>query len=311
MKTEEDLEFMSGLEPVSSVGSSEFSDMEKMKEKEQHKTREEEEVPVDETSFAPNRILYILPNNLFSKEIKIIDVTSGLRDGVVPPYAGDAVDDALRERARELATAADADPLYTIKRPHWYSTQSTMYLVGSSATATTSWDEKGEKEEQQAATEKSSSRGAPHTELCYWKQSALSCGRADLTFPPGSPHCAHALALTHPQWYRRTNVWAQDSVPHDWTCDGRLRSNRMTLHRLTAADAGGVGPVGRRRRAVVARYAQRWGSWVTGGVLLVDTAHVDEVVAVQTAVVMLRRMQQRAMESAKYCGGPGAGCAGR
>lgn len=71
----------------------------------------------------------------------------------------------------------------------------------------------------------------------------------------------------------------------EWNCDSWLLANRMTLHKKL----GG-------KRLVVARYAQRWGSWVTGGVLLVQEGEINALVAVLTAVVMLRKMQQRAGE---------------
>lgn len=58
-------------------------------------------------------------------------------------------------------------------------------------------------------------------------------------------------------------------------------------------------------QVVVGRYAQRWGSWITGGLLLVDGNREDEGVACLTACVMLKRMQQRAAERSKYSGGGG------
>jgi hypothetical protein len=64
------------------------------------------------------------------------------------------------------------------------------------------------------------------------------------------------------------------------------------------------------RQVVIGRYAQRWGSWITGGVLLVDTHEIDERVAVLSTCVMLRRMQQRAAERTKYTGGGGGGGGG-
>ena len=61
------------------------------------------------------------------------------------------------------------------------------------------------------------------------------------------------------------------------------------------------------KQVVVARYAQRWGSWVTGGVLLVDGREINEGMAVLTTEVMLRRMMQRAAERCKGSGGGGGG----
>ena len=85
-------------------------------------------------------------------------------------------------------------------------------------------------------------------------------------------------------------------MPYSWRCNSKYKANRMTLLK----NIGG-------RQVVVARYAQRWGSWITGGVLLVDTREVDEVVALLSAYVMLKRMQQRAAERSKWTGGGGGG----
>jgi hypothetical protein len=297
-------EFMGGLEPVSSVTSSETSEIAETKEKEQ-------QIPIDDANFVPDQVLYILPNNLFSKEIKIIDITASAMDGV-QPYTGGEIGDPFRNRAKALAKTHESSPLYTVERPHWYSRDSTIYQTGtppplppppmqekpnsgSDDNNSSNGNDKG-KEEEKRKEEKnngssSSSSSDARLELCHWRQAAISCGKAEQRFPAGSAHSAHALDLTHPHWYRRTSVWVHDSVQYDWTCDRQLRSNRMTLHRLV----GG-------RREVGGRYAQRWGSCVRGGVLLIDTRVVDEVIATQTAVVMLRRMQQRVMESAKYSG---------
>lgn len=59
----------------------------------------------------------------------------------------------------------------------------------------------------------------------------------------------------------------------------------MTLHKIL----GG-------KKIVVARYAQKWGELRGEGILFIDGAEVDEVVAALTAVVMVKKMQQRARE---------------
>jgi hypothetical protein len=137
------------------------------------------------------------------------------------------------------------------------------------------------------------------TEVATTKQQAISFGKAWLRFPAGSPHAAHELLLTPVKWYRRTNEWVHNSVPYQWRCDSKYLANRMTLIRRI----GG-------RDIVVARYAQRWGSWITGGVLLVDEKEIDPVVAILTCNVMLIRMMLRAAERTKYSGGGGGGGGG-
>jgi hypothetical protein len=57
-------------------------------------------------------------------------------------------------------------------------------------------------------------------------------------------------------------------------------------------------------KSIIAKYTQRWAMWGAGGVLLIDTREIDDLVAVITAVSMLRRMEQRRWErSPGYTGG--------
>jgi len=58
---------------------------------------------------------------------------------------------------------------------------------------------------------------------------------------------------------------------------------------------------------VAGRYVQRWGSYITGGVLLVDGRVEDEMVACLSACVMLKRMQLRAAETSRAGLGGGGG----
>ncbi|KAF2865487.1 hypothetical protein BDV95DRAFT_612633 [Massariosphaeria phaeospora] len=184
-------------------------------------------------------------------------------------YTGGDISDELRDAVRAVSEDAShaANPAYQLKRAHWFSSTCTM-------TSSTS----------------------PGTELASWKHSSASFGKADINFPANSKHGSHGFIMENVKWYRRTNEWVQDSVTYSWRCNSKTKANRMELLKQ-------VGP----KQYVVARYAQRWGSWVTGGVLLVDGNQTDEAVAVLTACVMLRRMQQRAAERMSMNGGGGGG----
>ncbi|KAH7386018.1 hypothetical protein BKA66DRAFT_440667 [Pyrenochaeta sp. MPI-SDFR-AT-0127] len=133
-------------------------------------------------------------------------------------------------------------------------------------------------------------------DVATWKHGAASFSKAFLSFPAQSPHSSHPITMAPVKWYKRTNEWVKDSITYSWRCNSKYKANRMTLLKK-------VGP----KQVVVGRYAQRWGSWITGGVLLVDAREEDEALAVLTACVMLRRMQQRAAERSKYSGGGGGG----
>ncbi|KAH7092149.1 hypothetical protein FB567DRAFT_232402 [Paraphoma chrysanthemicola] len=132
--------------------------------------------------------------------------------------------------------------------------------------------------------------------LVDWKHGAFSSSSATLTFPASSAHSSHSIVMKPPKWYKRTNEWVRDSITYAWRCDSKRKANRMTLVKTVGA-----------RQQVVGRYVQRWGSWITGGVLLVDGREEDEVIACATTCVMLRRMQQRAAERSRPGGGGGGG----
>ncbi|KAF2182015.1 hypothetical protein K469DRAFT_691633 [Zopfia rhizophila CBS 207.26] len=184
-------------------------------------------------------------------------------------YSGGEISDELRDAARWLTKdeSRTANPIYQLQRKHWWNSTSTM--TGATTLG---------------------------VELASWKHPGMSFGKAEISFPENSSHGTHGLTMAPVKWYRRTNEWVQDSVVYTWRCNSKFKANRMTLLK----ELGG-------KKVVVARYAQRWGSWVTGGVLLIDNKEIDEVAAVLTCCVMLKRMQQRAAERTKYTGGGGGG----
>lgn len=148
------------------------------------------------------------------------------------------------------------------------------------------------------SSERSMIDAASGSELATWKHGGMSFSPATLSFPAKSPHSSHPLIMQNLKW-SRTNEWVRDSITYAWRCDSKKKANRMTLVKTVGA-----------KQLVAARYVQRWGSWITGGVLLVDGREEDEVVACLSACVMLRRMQQRAAERAQVTSGGGGGGGG-
>jgi hypothetical protein len=239
-------------------------------EEEQEGEQEDEQSGTVESHFSPTRALYVLRHNLFSKEISIIDVTSD----ILCRYIGGGLTDDLRDVARQLTEdkTRTSNPAYQMQRKHWWNRESVMISnVGP---------ESG-------------------NDIAKWKHPGTSVGKATLSFPSGSTHSAHDITISPVRRYRRTNMFVKDSVTYKWRCNSRFKANRLTLEQ-------GVGG----KHTIVGQYAQRWGSWIAGGLLLVDGQQVDEVVAVLTTCVMLRRMLQRAAERTKYCGAGGAGGGG-
>ncbi|KAF2816938.1 uncharacterized protein BDZ99DRAFT_564759 [Mytilinidion resinicola] len=120
--------------------------------------------------------------------------------------------------------------------------------------------------------------------VAEWKHPWSSVGEALLTFPADSTHSTHAVALRNKRWGRRTETFVMDSVTYEWASDSLLVSQYMTLYKVLGS-----------QRAEVGKFAaKRWGGWSTGGTFVVDTNEVDELVAVLSLAVVLKKKRQRA-----------------
>lgn len=192
---------------------------------------------------------------------------------ILPQCAGGELTDAVRDAARALTEdkSNTKSPVFRLERKHFWSSEFTF-----------------------------KNNASPNIELATWKHPSISFGKALLAFPStSSPLSTHPITMAPTKWYLRTNEWVQDSVTYSWKCSSKWKANRVIL----------VKKVG-EKQIVIGRYAQRWGSWVTGGVLLVDGREIREELGVLTICVMLKRMQQRAAERTKFNGGGGGGGGG-
>jgi hypothetical protein len=131
--------------------------------------------------------------------------------------------------------------------------------------------------------------------IAEWKHPFFSTGSAVLTFPEHSPHCSHPVTLQNKTWGLRTESFVLSSISYEWEADSCWHSTNMTLYRVMGEE-----------RIVVGKYAQKWwGSFVTGGILVVDEESIDGAVAGLTLCVVLKKKRQRAAER-----NPGGGTAG-
>jgi len=79
----------------------------------------------------------------------------------------------------------------------------------------------------------------------------------------------------------------------------------MTLYKVLSKGDGN-GKV-KEERKIVGKYAQKWwGSFVTGGILVVDEESIDGAVAGLTLCVVLKKKRQRGAERNSGCGGGGS-----
>jgi len=135
--------------------------------------------------------------------------------------------------------------------------------------------------------------------LADWSHPWTSVREATLTFPDNSPHAAHIISLKNKKWGLRTESFTLNSQPYLWEMDSLWHSHNMTLYRVT-----GTGDS--QKKVEVAKYAQKWwGSFVTGGTLVVDENDLDGVVACLTLLVVLKKKRQRAAERGNNGGGGG------
>jgi len=126
--------------------------------------------------------------------------------------------------------------------------------------------------------------------------SGSMAGGTTLTFPSGSPHCQHEVEMKPVNaLFRRSEQFVLDSALYVWRMDSRWHSRRIGLY----VTVGG-------NEVEVARFRQT-GTFQTGGVLVVDPARIDPVIAATTCCVMLRKIRQRQAERSSSGGGGGGG----
>lgn len=205
-----------------------------------------QDIPTPESPPSPlqhTHVLQIFPHK--SREgINIHDLTAS----ITAPYPSDA----FKQQALALAKdRADSPPTWTIRDPDRSRPGRIRTLHGNSS------DEV----------------------LASWDPSHWEHGANDFSFPDGSPHCTHALAMTR-RGVLRHEAFVHDSVPHVWRCDSVSRRT-ATLYK----EIGG-------REMVVARYATPSVFSKTGGTLVVDAGEVDLVVALLTCAGMILKLRQ-------------------
>ena len=172
----------------------------------------------DDEKFAPNKIYYIQSHVMGSKEIIIVDITGKVSLTFVD---GKNVSEEFREAAKQVGTAKDAIPAFRFTKLHWYNKSYKAYRGSDDSTL-----------------------------VAEWKHPVWSTGTAELTFPTGSKHCPHDLAIKPLSWKRRTAQFVIESVPLTWRHNDKYKSNRMTLSKRIA----GV-------ESTIARYSQKWSAW--------------------------------------------------
>lgn len=222
------------------------------------------DLSLESPSFAPTNTYWITPHGMLSKSIQILDLTRDLS----VPYTG--LTPAYKEAVKKTLKDHSFTPTLTAHRKTWLGLQ---YSIT---------DGEGK-------------------EIAEWKHPYFSTGSAVLTFPEGSKHCEHSVELRNKKWGLRTEAFVVNSVQFEWEADSYWHSTNMTLYKvLSMGDGDGKG---KAERKIVGKYAQKcMGSFVTGGILVVDAESINGAVAGLTLCVVLKKKRQRGAERNPGCG---------
>jgi hypothetical protein len=154
-------------------------------------------MPIDKTvALQPTRILYIVAQSGWDREIKILDLTSQLLDS----YQDDFTED-FKASVKRLVSSSPPPPIFTLTHAHWYSS--------SRLTVT----------------------DAEGAQLAKWHSPIMGYGVTHITFPEHSTHCTHALEVKPLSIFRRAQSFVSDSATYAWETAGRFKSNRMSLYK--------------------------------------------------------------------------------
>jgi hypothetical protein len=115
-------------------------------------------------------------------------------------------------------------------------------------------------------------------QLAEWHSPLMAYGVTRIRFPADSPHCGHALDVKPLGVGRRAQSFINNSVMCAWETGGRFKSGRMSLYKAIGA-----------KKVEAARYESDSGTFIAGGLLVLDTREVDELVALLTCLAVLNQ----------------------
>jgi hypothetical protein len=135
-------------------------------------------------------------------------------------------------------------------------------------------------------------KGSDKSQIAHWKGGMFSTSSNTLTFPLDSPHSSHPITIEPESTWKFREQFVKDSVIYQWKPDNVLTARKFTMFKI----------IGDQKQAV-GRYLEEW-SIKYGGILVLNSDEIDEVVAVLSIVSILRKKRQKAAE---HSGGGGGG----
>lgn len=116
------------------------------------------------------------------------------------------------------------------------------------------------------------------TQLAEWHSPIMAYGATHIRFSADSPHCSHELEVKPLKIGRRAQSFVNNSTTYVWETGGRFKSGRMSLYKAIGA-----------KKIEAARYESDSGTFIAGGLLVLETREVDELVALLTCMAVLNQ----------------------
>jgi hypothetical protein len=218
--------------------------------------------------FRPTRAYFIASHTGLTRDVPIFDISSAVD---LANYASTGSSrEAWGRTAHTIGRAqqidARATPLLLIRRNKWYGHNFTAVRGGAT---------RGSDGEYPAADL-----------VAEWKGGWYSGAKNRLEFPAASAHSSHTITMATGSYVAFRDGFVVDSASFEWRCLNQFSMRRFRLDRV----------IGGERTTAAMAWKPRSQIWHQGGVLVVDAEQVDEVVAVLTGMVMLRKQRQKTYE---------------
>lgn len=131
--------------------------------------------------------------------------------------------------------------------------------------------------------------------LADYSSPLLAYGVTNISFPAGSLHSSHPITVRPINATRRSQAFVQDSVSYVWD-----------VNRTLFPGGGGVlslyKGIGARKKIEIGRYQSDDGTFIPGGVLVIDAEEVDVLVAVLTLLSVLSQRESFAVPTGTWAG---------
>lgn len=207
--------------------------------------------------FNPTRCFFIAKHGGFTQDIKIYDITSSAD---MSSYPSSLAEKAPVEKWFAQSHKDGSSSIASAPEPFLIVHRNTWYghtFVGK----------------------------VGDTEIATLRGGLASSSKNKLVFPAGSKHCEHDITMKVDSYFNFRDEFVVNSVPFTWAVVNGWSMRQFELRRIVGGE-----------KKVCARFWQPHMQVLQGGVIVVDEGEVDVMVALMTAMVMLRKQRQKYYE---------------